>query len=351
MARPGIAWPTSGLRAAAAGFLLLAATAGDAQRVPYRQLVPDEQVLGGGPRVAVLPLPLDDRIAPDDFALDDIAEPLDEAPGLAQDYVPRPAIWRIGDRDTTIWLFGTVHVLPPGFRWRSPALEQVAARADTLLVESVDDGSGVDTLLAAGAPARRLPPLAQRVNPSHRAQLAALQGSLPAEAAAVLDTLPTWIAAVAVSSVREVRAGELPGPGADAWLEGRFRAAGKPVVAIEDGAGVLAQANAIPESEQRRMLDVALDAPAPDRAALRAPLHAWARGEVGPGSAITVDIGSSALGDALLDRRNAAWADSLQRRLALPGRVLFAAGASHFIGDRSVLALLERRGIRVTRVE
>ena len=320
--------------------LLLTAPA-TAQRLAYAPLPYDSQVVAR-PRVTVLPLPIDDRIAPDDFALDDLVEPVDVA---EQSYTPRPAIWRIGDADTTIWMFGTVHVLPPGFAWRSPALDAIAARADSLLVEAVDDGKGLlDT-----ASDTALLPLQARVSPGHRAKLAALQTTLDTRAAAILDGLPTWIAAVAVGMVREIRTGELPGPGADSALEADFRRAGKPVVAIENAGHVLARVNAIPESEQRRMLDAALDAPTPTRASLRAPLDAWARGT--PDAGIAPDIGSPALGTALLDERNVAWAAALQRRLAAPGRVLFAAGAGHFLGPRSVLNLLEARGIKVTRVQ
>lgn len=364
-----VAAPTVGSWARAAlvaGFLLILAGRGEAQRLPFRPLAPDTRVTWS-PRLPVRALPVDDRIAPDDFIMDELVEPLPTAAQqaaladrvgafqLSQDYTPRPAIWRIGarrpgGRDTTIWLFGTVHVLPPGFRWRSPGVEAIARRAKLLLVESVDAGAGLDALAAPGSgppPA----PLVARVNPSHRAKLEALMATLPPPAAAVLDGLPTWIAAVAVSVVRDIRAGELPGPGADDWLETQFRAAGKPVLPIEDGAKVLAAANAIPDAEQRAMLDEALDAPPLDRAASRAPLHAWAKGEVGPGSPIVVALQSAALSDALLDRRNAAWARQLKQRLRIPGELLFAAGAGHFIGRGSVIERLEAEGVRVTRVE
>jgi len=30
----------------------------------------------------------------------------------------KPAMWQVSDRDTSIYLFGTVHLLPPGTQWR-----------------------------------------------------------------------------------------------------------------------------------------------------------------------------------------------------------------------------------------
>ena len=49
-------------------------------------------------------------------------------PALAES----PALWRLSDDDSEIWLFGTVHLLPPGLQWRSPAFEAAFAAADTI---------------------------------------------------------------------------------------------------------------------------------------------------------------------------------------------------------------------------
>lgn len=362
--------PRSGVAALLAVAALWPAQIGAARpRIPYPALPHDERLSWHArpvPHIAYAALPLDERLAPDDLSLDsDETEAPTPAEAAAaetrlaelrpvQNYRPDPAIWRIRDHDTTIYLFGTIHVLPPGFKWRSAALDHVVASADTLMVESVDDRSAAD---AAGTTTamRALPPIAARVSPSHRAALEHFTAGLPPPAVKLLDGLPTWIVALSVGFVREYRIGAVPGPGADDWLERQFHAAGKPVVPIEDGEKVMAAVNAMPEAEQRRMLDAALDAPQPTLNQLRAPAHAWARGDVGPGSALAVDLkgssGTSALDGPLMNDRNRAWAAALAARLRQQhGTVLFAAGASHFIGDGSVIDLLRRQGIRVTRI-
>lgn len=273
-----------------------------------------------------------------------------------QNYRPRPAIWKIADADTTIYLFGTIHVLPPGFRWRSAGLERVIAQSDTLLLESLEtDPTKGDLLLGAptrGAP--KLAPLVDRVSPERRQLLIAFQRTLPVEAAQLMDGMPTWVAAMAIDLVRDLRSGEELAPGADDWLEAHFRAAGKRVEAIEDPSKVVKEVNAIPEAEQRRMLDTALLAEPRTLAQLRQPAHAWAKGDMGPQSAVLVGFGvdgSPALQVPLITRRNAQWAARLAKRLRRPGTVLFAAGAGHFVGKDSVIELLEKHGLKVTRVE
>jgi len=374
MARNGLALPRAGgsgvVRALTAALSLCSAVApATAQRIAYANVPPSQTItLGGrpvpsGPTIVYAALQLDDQTAPPAGPLDDDATSPEEAERgadalllsqLSQNYRPHPAIWRIGDRDTTIYLFGTVHVLPPGFAWRDEAIDAIVARADTLIVEAIDEDA-VPDFGAAHAGGKALPPLAERVSPGHRAALRRFAATLPPEAIEVLDGMPTWIAAIAVGFARDMQAGELPGPGADDWIEAHFRSHHKPVVAIEDAAKVMAQVSAVPEPEQRRTLDTALDTPTPTRAERRAPTHAWAQGDLGAGSALTRDLagasGGDALGGALLAHRNRAWADALVRRLKTPGTALFAAGAGHFIGPESVLALLRKRGVRVVRVQ
>ncbi len=98
---------------------------------------------------------------------------------------------------------------------------------------------------------------------------------------------------------------------------------------------------AIPEADQRLMLDQALDAPDRNPEELRAPVHAWARGETP----------SQPASDALTAATNRIWADNLVLRLRQPGTALFAAGAGHFAGPGSVIDPSAPARITVKRVE
>lgn len=275
----------------------------------------------------------------------------------SQPYQPTPAIWKISDPDTTIYMFGTIHSLPPGFRWRNPGLEAVIVRADVLLLESLDNENDQVTFLegVSKESIATLPPLLDRVSHRWRGKLAELQAALPPETIKAMDAMPTWIAAMGVGYLRDIAAGDMPAQGADDWLEQHFRAIGKPVEAIEDSKGVITNINAIPEAAQRMMLEAALAAPSRTREELDGPAHAWARGQVGIDSPLMIrpeDLDpSQTLADPLLARRNAAWVDDLLTRLNRPGVTLFAAGAGHFVGPGSVIDMLRKRGIRVERVQ
>ena len=45
-------------------------------------------------------------------------------------HTAHPALWRLQNRDSTIWLFGTIHALPPHFEWEDAAAEEeIGSRA------------------------------------------------------------------------------------------------------------------------------------------------------------------------------------------------------------------------------
>jgi len=335
----------------AVGLLAGAAAAADGgdPKLPYFSFSPDEQLTLSGRLVRP------EAVAQQEAALQ--AERVRVA--KSQNYQPRPAIWRIADADTTIYLFGTVHSLPPGFKWRNPVLEGVIVRADTLLLESTEaDGDNVTFLegmpqLAAG---EKLPSLVDRASPQFRPKLREILAVLPPDAREGLDKMPTWIAAMGIGYLRDLMIGDMPSQGADDWLEQHFRATGRKVEAIEDSKAVVSNINAIPEDAQRMMLDAAIASPDRTHAILDAPAHAWAQGNVGYDSPLRIFADqsdpSSALADPMLLQRNSAWADALIARLAArPGVILFAAGAGHFVGPGSVIDLLQKRGVRVERVQ
>ena len=58
--------------------------------------------------------------------------PRDQPPAVA-----RPALWKLADADTTIYLFGTIHVLPAGYVWENGPVRDAIAGADELVLETV----------------------------------------------------------------------------------------------------------------------------------------------------------------------------------------------------------------------
>ena len=107
------------------------------------------------------------------------------------------------------------------------------------------------------------------------------------------------------------------------------------------------------EASQRKFLEGVLEDPAASKSEFDMMLKAWARGDVAgvAKSFNDAENDSPEMLDALIARRNANWSRWVTARLDQPGTVMVAVGAGHLAGDKSVVSLLEKQGVTVTRVQ
>lgn len=267
-----------------------------------------------------------------------------------------PALWKLSDADTTIYLFGTMHILPAGTNWLDPGIKAAVDASQSLTLEAVldQDPTQVATVLLKIGHAPGLPPLVERVPPNQRAQLEALVKStgLPA---GFLDGMKTWAAALMLTGaeLQQIGVDTAASPGVEPQLTALFRAAGKPVEGLETAALQLGYFDQLPESAQRAFLAATLDDPAKARADFEKMLGAWERGDP---AAIEKSFADDpeftpALRDLLLRQRDRNWAEILEKRLTQPGTVFVAVGAGHLVGPDSVQKMLADKGLKVVRVQ
>lgn len=285
----------------------------------------------------------------------------------AQDYEPAPALWRLADEDTTIYMMGTVHLLPDGFRWRSPQIDDILARVDALVLESSNPdadasmtfmGPKFEALLAS----RR--PTSEQLVPAARERWRRLI-ELTGQSFEVVDNTPLMAALMGFGLADTESGPSSRDNGVETLLEAEFGAAGRPVLSIEDTGRVMMAIYRISDDLVLRDLEqdllawdgadatLLLGDPAADKQERDWTLeHAWARGEVQ--DEISFGIGdpglARAFNDVLLTNRNRRWAAWLDTRLDQPGTILLAVGAGHYEGPDSLLVMLRARGLEPERL-
>ena len=249
----------------------------------------------------------------------------------------KPPMWVVRDGDTTVWLLGSMHVLPPGTEWRGAAVDRAIGEADTLVLESDPDATS-DFPTIAKAPG--LPPLAERVSPERHAALdkAIARTGQPADA---FDGYKDWAAAVMLGTGDAIDAGATAKDGIDAVLWDAFRTRKR--VALEAPGAQLRALDILPPQLQRRMLDEALDGPR-----YESVLDAWSRGDL---AALDKASASKELRPFLVTAANRRWADWIGARMARKGMVLVAIGAGHLVGKDTIPELLAARGFKIERVQ
>jgi uncharacterized protein len=266
-----------------------------------------------------------------------------------------PALWAVSDADTTIYLFGTIHLLPEHYQWRTPKLDQALGNSQQLVVETIVDTKNPQKLMQAMATlafAPGLQPLADRVSPDKRAALAEAvrKSGFPPQA---LDRMKTWAAAFILLGNQYRDMGLKGEEGVEIVLRNEFTSEGKPIGELESNLQQLSFFDKLPESAQRQLLEGAIDQSSEAKAEFSRMLTSWAKGDVKAiARSFNHDLaGSPALEEALLKTRNANWSKWIEQRMAQPGAIMIAVGAGHLAGKDSVIELLKRDGYRVKRLQ
>ncbi|MBI1687068.1 TraB/GumN family protein [Caulobacter hibisci] len=265
-----------------------------------------------------------------------------------------PAMWEVSDGDSRIYLFGSMHVLSPDLRWRTPAFDRAYAQAgklwfetrvdaDPVAVKALVDRYGVD---ASRSLTEKLPP---RTVASLRAALDQRGASLDR-----VDHLRPWAAAMMLSVLPMTEAGGSVASGADAAVTRQAVKAEKPILSFESFEQQLRLFADLPEAVEVQYLDdVAAEQVSPPRWGVDLQ-KAWLKGDVDRLGAILVEgmrRDRPELYEALLKRRNLAWAEVLDREMAGSGVELVTVGALHMAGPDGLPALMKARGYRVRRVQ
>ena len=265
-----------------------------------------------------------------------------------------PALWVVKDEDTTIYLFGTVHVLKPGLSWFDEAVKTAFDKSDQLMLEIVlpEDQAEMVKVMMPLAIDQSGRTLSSRLKPE---QLAAYQAAMASVGlpAAQFDMFEPWFPAITLSVLPLTKLGYDPEQGAEKQLTGFAKAVSKPVAGLETLPEQLGFFDTLPETQQVAFLNAVvkdLDQLGPQ---LDKMVLLWAKGDP-DGLAVAMNESLAAtpeLAKTLLWDRNARWADKLKARMDHPGTVFVAVGAGHLAGQHSVQDYLKERGLTVKRVE
>jgi uncharacterized protein YbaP (TraB family) len=261
-----------------------------------------------------------------------------------------PALWVIRDADSTIYLFGTVHVLRPTTAWGSPKVDTAFNSASEIWFEitNPDDQAAVIPLIQQYglSPSR---PLSSLLTAEEFAQLDAAAQTIGATGAQI-DTFRPWFAALSLALAPLAKAGYDPNSGVELTLRARAQVAGKPIKGLETLDEQIRILAGMPEDQQLAFLRSSLESFDQAGTELDALVTAWADGDVAGVERLAVTEmrdQSEAMYDALLVQRNANWAGQIQTLLAGSGTTFIAVGAAHLAGDDSVQEILGDRGVRV----
>jgi uncharacterized protein YbaP (TraB family) len=274
------------------------------------------------------------------------------APGCARQPQPGPALWRLADSDSEIWLLGSVHVLPPTLKWRTKRIDKAFEAADTIYFETPTDSVGrgdIAMLMTRYGFNPKGVTLSSLLDPADNARLRAACAVVKIDPAALEPERP-WLAAVQLSVAFVLQHGQAAEAGVERVLDQEARQDGKARAYFET-----------PEEQIRFFADLSTPAEVGFLRSSMAEIQqadqsvdvmdqAWARGDVKTlGAYLESELKDAGpdIYEALIARRNARWADEIDQMMKGRGKIFIAVGAAHLIGKDSVTALLRKKGYKV----
>lgn len=269
---------------------------------------------------------------------------------------PGPALWRVADADTTVYIFGAADLLPPDAQWRSTAVTDALGQANQVILET-DESPEAQAALGAVIQEIGLyrdgKTLREVLNTAQEAEIGAVTQSFGAPLSA-LDRLKPWLAGIQIGALNAQRQGYQTWSSGLAQLRADAKGADKAVSFLEpDRRTILRIINNLPEETHINMLLTAArqarDKPA--QATETAP-H-YLAGDI---EALTLmyhgegQWADQRLYDALLVERNREWAKGIETLLENhDGVIFFAVGVGHVLGADSLQEMLKTRGIEAVR--
>jgi uncharacterized protein YbaP (TraB family) len=260
-----------------------------------------------------------------------------------------PILWQAKVGNSTVYLFGTVHLLPNDAQWHFQALDQALTQSQSLYIELTDDDQASVAPLVLQYGVDPTHPLSTQLSDSDNAALAKA-AQLAGLSAATLQPMKPWLAALTLSVAPLLKAGLDPSEGVDKQLKAQMTSAGKSVFGLETAEQQIQFLANLPTPMQIGFLRDTLRDVDKAKDELLSLIDAWKRGDVAAIARLENDelkTQEPALYQQLIVQRNMTWAGRIHDMLKQPGTVFIAVGAAHLAGPDSVQAQLAKMGVTV----
>jgi uncharacterized protein YbaP (TraB family) len=283
--------------------------------------------------------------------------------------VKNPFLWRI-EGPVPSYLYGTIHVPDPRVTNLPAAVEQAFAASGAVFTEIP-----MDAALQISMMSRMMLPgdqnLSEVLGPELFARLSStIQRSMPKDSpgplgaamTAMLGRMKPWAAMMQLTIIEFLPDMMAGNKALDTMLFDRARSEGKETGGLETIDEQLAIFEVMTTDEQVRMLKLTLDtmdeAHKAGRSASRELIEGYLTGDLDKLAAMSNDSmkGEPELQKKFmaraLDGRNQVMVDRLlAKRAERPTKTLFfAVGTLHYAGEEGIVALLQKKGLKVTRV-
>lgn len=263
-----------------------------------------------------------------------------------------PALWVLKDEDTTIYMFGTVHILKPGMTWFDEAVKEAFDKSDELVIEMIEpDPATMVQIINDIAIDKSGKSLRDKLLPEDRAKYEAALAKLNLPPAS-FDPLDPWFASVSISLIPLMSSGYDVNSGVEKDLKAEAELRNMTVIGLETPEQQLGFFDNLPEDVQIGFLNFTVSTLEDVPAGMENMVAQWANANVDAlAELMNAGLEDRVLYDTLLANRNATWANWVEQRMEEPGTLFMAVGAGHLAGESSLQEKLKAKGLKVKRLK
>lgn len=284
------------------------------------------------------------------LGLSSAARPAVTANAVTANASPAGLVWQIDGPKGRVYLAGSMHLLRRDRPALPPAIDAAYREAESLVMEidadAVDEQQMAALMLRTSSftDGRSLPLVAGEDRWKIVSGLLA-KAQVPEAFAASLEP---WGVTILLTTLEYARLGFDPELGVEKQLQQRAARDHKEIDGLETAEFQLSLLDSLPLAEQLQLLDLTL-AELDDMPSMVDDLYAaWRSGDIRRLDELLLEgyRETPKLYDDLVDRRNRNWVPQVKALLERDEDTLVVVGALHLVGERGLIALLEREGLR-----
>ena len=265
------------------------------------------------------------------------------------------SLWQVSKNGDSIYIGGTVHVLPPGEFPLPKGFEQAYQKSDVLMLEAQlpdanDTAAQLTMMQTLTYPAGQN--LKSNLSPAVYQQLSQYFTSLGVDIAMFEQFKPGLVTMMLLTF--ELQKAQLQGEGVDAYFARLAKQDGKKTLYLETLDFQLSLFSAFGEDNTDAFITSNLAQMKDFKASFLKMLNAWRSGDLSDIEYLMITEMQQTdpqTYDVMFTKRNKDWIPKLEALFGNQEKELVLVGAAHLAGKNSVLDLLKLRGYKVKQVQ
>ena len=264
----------------------------------------------------------------------------------------KPALWKATKNHKTIYLLGSVHILPPEIKWYSPKIQNAYNSSDVLVVETLDikdqDKSRLLQSKYGLLPNGKV--ISDYLTKEEYQKYIFITNEIGIDQY-YANRLKPWLFFVILQNIATK---DMAKYGVDILFINNSKKIGKPILTLESNSEALSSISSIPLSKDIKRLKKLLNRQNITKEEVQDrvdTLLAWTRGDIDRLDYLLKKHMNKSDYNNIISKRNKMWYPRPYKFNKRYNTIFAVVGTAHLVGRYSLLSYLKSLGYKITRIQ